>query len=57
MRIHDRLNINLIDQQTLPVSAISNEWQQERRICSVMLDVKGLTAGERMKCLYSHVLL
>ena len=36
-------NMNFLDGlKGLPVSAISNVWQQERRICSVMLEIKGL---------------
>ena len=34
--------IPLIDQKILPAAAISNMWQQERRSCSVMLEIKGL---------------
>ena len=31
-----------MDEEILPVSAISNASQQQRRICSVMLETKGL---------------
>ena len=36
--------IPLIDYDILSVSDISNVWQQERRICGVMLEIKGLIA-------------
>ena len=37
--------MNSVDKlkKNLPVCAISNMWQQERRISSAMLEIKGLT--------------
>ena len=46
MRIKTNITrIPVIDEKILPASAISNVWQQEKRICSVMLEIEGLKMG------------
>ena len=42
-----RMKDMITQHEFLPLSAISDMWQYERRICSVMLEIKGLRQWNR----------